>query len=48
MANQDHVVVYVSEAASESEPLVALEPATLPSHPLRAMDVTCFLPKRIG
>jgi len=26
----------------------ALEPSTLPSHPLRADDVTCFLPKVIG
>jgi len=26
----------------------ALEPSTLTSHPLRADDVTCFLPKVIG
>lgn len=26
----------------------ALEPSTLPTHPLRADDVTCFLPKVIG
>lgn len=26
----------------------ALELSTLPSHPLRADDVTCFLPKVIG
>jgi hypothetical protein len=31
-----------------AERIPALEPATLPTHPLRAEDVTCFLPKVIG
>ena len=45
---QERPVAQEPESAVEPELLGALEPATLPSHPLRAMDVTCFLPKLIG
>lgn len=37
-----------SESAEQPEAITALEPSTLPSHSLRADDVTCFLPKMIG
>lgn len=33
---------------SQSGQIPALEPRTLPTHPLRADDVSCFLPKLIG
>ncbi len=35
-------------SAEDPVPMSALEPVTLPTHPLRAMDVPCFLPKVIG
>ncbi|MBS2539476.1 hypothetical protein KGQ20_42705 [Catenulispora sp. NF23] len=37
-----------TESAYEVDEILALEPSMLPSHPLRADDVTCFLPKLIG
>jgi hypothetical protein len=39
----------VSEQPPEDDlPAVALEPGTLPEHPLRAQDVPALLPKIIG
>jgi hypothetical protein len=48
IAPEGDVTAQMAEAAAEPEPVMALEPATLPSHPLRAMDVPCFIPKAIG
>lgn len=39
----------MSELPPEDDlPPVALEPDTLPEHPLRAMDIPALLPKEIG
>jgi len=35
-------------APPDGQVILALEPSTLSSHPLRAMDVPCFIPKLIG
>jgi hypothetical protein len=38
----------MSEPPPEDLPPVALEPDTLPEHPLRAHDIPALLPKEIG
>ncbi|GAA2018980.1 hypothetical protein GCM10009839_14090 [Catenulispora yoronensis] len=48
IASEAEVGAETLEAAAQPETVMALEPATLPSHPLRAMDVPCFIPKLIG
>jgi len=48
IASDAEVTADASEKTAELETVVALEPSTLTSHPLRAMDVPCFIPKLIG